>query len=44
MGDALSHLDSKALIQGVADGYLNMDLNARFIQNDKRPKIGTGSV
>ncbi len=33
MGDALSRLDSKMLIQGVADGYLNTDLNARFIQN-----------
>lgn len=33
MGDALSRLDSKALIQGIADGYLNTDLNARFIQN-----------
>lgn len=33
MGDALSRLDSKALIQGVADGYFNTDLNARFIQN-----------
>lgn len=33
MGDVLSRLDSKALIQGVADGYLNIDLNARFIQN-----------
>jgi len=33
MGDTLSRLDSKALIQGVADGYLNTDLNARFIKN-----------
>lgn len=33
MGDALPRLDSKALTQGIADGYLNTDLNARFIQN-----------
>jgi DNA polymerase V len=33
MGDALSRLESQELIQGVADGYLNTDLNARFIQN-----------
>lgn len=33
MGDILPRLDSQALIQGVADGYLNIDLNARFILN-----------
>lgn len=33
MGDMLSRLDSQALIQGLADGYLSTDLNARFIQN-----------
>ena len=32
MGDILPRLESQALIQGVADGYLNTDLNARFIQ------------
>jgi hypothetical protein len=30
MGDTLS---CPAMIQGVADGYLNTDLNARFIHN-----------
>ena len=33
MGDILPRLEAQALIQGVADGYLNTDLNARFIQN-----------
>ncbi len=33
MADTLSRLETQALIQGVADGYLNTDLNARFIQN-----------
>ena len=33
MGDTLSRLEAQALIQGVADGYLNTDLNARFISN-----------
>jgi DNA polymerase V len=33
MGDILSRLEKQALIQGVADGYLNTDLNARFISN-----------
>jgi DNA polymerase V len=33
MGDILSRLDSKTLTQGIADGYLNTDLNGRFIQN-----------
>ncbi len=33
MGDTLSRLEAQALTQGVAEGYLNTDLNARFIQN-----------
>lgn len=33
MGDKLPRLESQALIQGIADGYLNTDLNARFILN-----------
>lgn len=33
MGDTLSRLESQALIKSIADGYLNTDLIARFIQN-----------
>lgn len=33
MGEVLSRLDAERLIQGIADGYLEMDLNARFIRN-----------